>query len=591
MSFGTEVVGTGQTTFRVWAPEAPSLQLELCDSGTLLDMQSVSNGCYELTADAPAGARYRYILPNGLRVPDPASRFQPEDTDGPSMVIDPRSYSWQDLPWKGRPWEEAVLYELHIGTFTPEGTFRAAIAKLDHLLDLGVTAVEIMAIGDFAGARGWGYDGVLMYAPDSAYGTPDDLKALVDAAHARGLMVILDVVYNHFGPEGNYLPQLFPDICTNRYTTPWGQALNFDAKHSEKTREFIIHNALYWIEEFRMDGLRLDAVHAIIDSSSTHILDELAHRVHGIAGDRQIHLILESDDTVWHRLIRDSASMPLLSTAQWNHDSRELAHAAITASQRLPDDLITIERLGRALVEGFTSEPPKFGSGHDRVPAPVRIPPSGFISFLQTHDLIGNRLRGERLNHLAPANILDALRAIYLLLPQIPMLFMGEEWAASTPFPYFCDFDGDLAEAIRWGRLEQFTTSAERGDAAFLASIPDPVDEQTFLSAKLRWSERVEQGHAETMQLYRDLLRTRRDQIIPRLRTFVEENGTFQILNASCLQVQWKLNGGALRLDLNLSGEQSAHFAESRGHRIWLQGTETSSTHLGPWSVRWTVED
>ena len=306
MPFGAEIQLDGMVRFRVWAPEAPSLRLALENCAELLPMKPVMNGWHELTtAAAKTGSRYRFVLPGGLHVPDPVSRFQPEDVDGPSAVTDPRSFVWQTQNWYGRPWAETVLYELHIGTFTPEGTFRAAVGKLDHLSALGITAIEIMSVGDFPGARNWGYDGVLLYAPDSSYGTPDDLKHLVDAAHQRDIQVIVDVVYNHFGPEGNYIPQLFPDICTDRYSTPWGQALNFDSRHGERTREFIIHNALYWIEEFRMDGLRLDAVHAIIDSSSIHVLDELARQVRSVTFDRHVHLILESDDTMWIRLIRD----------------------------------------------------------------------------------------------------------------------------------------------------------------------------------------------------------------------------------------------------------------------------------------------
>ncbi len=592
MNFGAEMGADGNVTFRVWAPEASTLQLELSSAGTLLPMQSISNGCHELTIPASHGTLYRFVLPSGLRVPDPASRYQPNDAGGPSMVVDPRRFQWRCTDWKGRSWDEAVLYELHIGTFTPEGTFSAARQRLPYLVSLGVTAVEIMAIGDFPGARGWGYDGVAMYAPDANYGTPDDLKALVDEAHALGLMVLLDVVYNHFGPEGNYLPQLFPDVCTNRYSTPWGAALNFDAQHSSKTREFIIQNALYWLEEFQMDGLRLDAVHAIIDASPVHVLDELAHRVREAAADRHVHLILESDDTVWHRLIRDTASMPLLSTAQWNHDAKELAHVALTPPSA--DGVPEMHRLGRALTEGFTSEPAKFGSGHDRVEAPVRIPPGGFVAFLQTHDLVGNRLRGERLSHLASMQVLRALSSVYLLLPQIPMLFMGEEWAASTPFPYFCDFSGDLADAVRKGRLDQFTTPQQREDTAFLATVPDPLDPQTFLSAKLHWHELAELEHAAMLDHYRGLLHTRQQKIVPLLRHLQDHNGSFVVTGERCMTVAWRTGGDAaqgstLRLEMNLSAAAGAVLEEPAGESLWMEGEMLPNGRLGPWSVRWTL--
>ena len=360
MPFGAEVQQDGRVRFRVWAPEASQMLLKLDHREGTLALASSSDGWHELvTSEAAAGSRYRYVLPDGNAAPDPVSRFQPEDVDGPSLVVDPCSFAWQTEAWKGRAWQEAVLYELHIGTFTPPGTFRAAIDKLDYLASLGITAIEIMSVGDFPGRWNWGYDGVFLYAPESSYGTPNDLKSFIDAAHKRDMMVIMDVVYNHFGPEGNYLPQYFPDICTDRYMTPWGKALNFDARHSEQTRAFIIHNALYWIEEFRVDGLRLDAVHAIIDSSSVHVLDELARRVREVAEGRHVHLILESDDTMWARLLRDATLNPLLSTAQWNHDCKQLAILGLTSGRSVEDDTRNTALLGCALIEGFTSQPPK----------------------------------------------------------------------------------------------------------------------------------------------------------------------------------------------------------------------------------------
>ena len=590
MPFGAELQPDGQVRFRVWAPEAPLLKLHLEDNPELLLMTPVADGWHELTTSrARIGSCYRFVLPNGLEVPDPVSRYQPNDVNGASTVVDPYAYTWRTPGWKGRCWEEAVLYELHIGTFTPEGTYAAAIQKLDHLVSLGITAIEIMSLGEFPGAWNWGYDGVLPYAPDANYGAPDDLKRLVDAAHERRLMVILDVVYNHFGPEGNYIPQYFPDICTDRYATPWGQALNFDARHGEQTRSFIIHNALYWIEEFRMDGLRLDAVHAIIDSSSTHVLDELAQRVRSIAHDRHVHLVLESDDTMWHRLIRDDASTPLLSTAQWNHDSKQLLVLGLTSGRTAEQDTVDSELLGKALVDGFTSQPPKgLPIQEGDVPQPPEyIPPAGFIAFIQTHDLVGNRIRGERVGQLAKPDAVRAIAAIYLLSPQIPMLFMGEEWAASTPFPYFCDFSGDLAEAVRKGRIEQFTTPEEREDPAFFASIPDPLAEQTFLSAKLQWEELGQEPHAGLLSFYRRILQVRHQRIMTMLKDSPEPPASYEVRGPRSLLVRWSMKEGGLCLYANLADEPSALFPAPSEDILWLQGSFAAPGQLAPWSVCW----
>ncbi len=595
MPFGAQLQADGSVRFRVWAPEADQLQIALEGHREPLPMHCGHDGWHELrTALATAGSRYRYLLPNGLAVPDPVSRYQPEDVEGPSQVMDPESYRWQHAEWRGRPWEETILYELHIGTFTPGGTFLAAIERLDYLLELGVTAIEIMSLGEFPGGRNWGYDGVLLYAPDGNYGHPDDLKALVDAAHARGLMVILDVVYNHFGPEGNYLPQFYPDICTDRYQTPWGQALNFDDVNGERTREFILHNALYWIEEFRMDGLRLDAVHAIIDSSATHILDELATSVRAVAGHRHVHLILESDEVMWNRLQRDGRSNPLLSTAQWNHDSKQLLVLGLTSGREAGEDALDTELLGMSLTDGFTSVPPTSVMVNDEIvwtppQLPAHIPPGGFVSFLQTHDLVGNRLRGERVSDLARGEVVHALAAVYLLAPQIPMLFMGEEWGASSPFPYFCSFRGELGEAVRRGRLEQFATVAERADPAFLATVPDPLAESTFVSAKLRWEERGEGRHAESMAVYRRLLGVRRERIVPLLRGVPETAGEFAVRGPRTLEVRWRLPAGELRVDANLGDEAGPELSALEGEVLDLQGTMQGAVVPGAWTVRWSL--
>ena len=310
MPFGAELRADGTVRFRLWAPSHDTILVELDDGARSHVMGAGDDGWHELvTADAHAGTRYRFILPDGLRVPDPASRRQADDVHGASVVVDPAAHVWRDDGWAGRPWQEAVVYELHIGTFTPEGTFRAAIGKLDHLVDLGVTAIEIMPVAAFPGRRNWGYDGVLLFAPANAYGSPDDLKALVDAAHAAGLMVLLDVVYNHFGPEGAYIHAIAPQAFTERHHTPWGAAID---TRVGPVREFFIHNALYWIEEFHFDGLRLDAVHAIHDDGPRHLLSELAERVRQTCPRRPVHLILENEDNQASLLVRDGdATAPL----------------------------------------------------------------------------------------------------------------------------------------------------------------------------------------------------------------------------------------------------------------------------------------
>ncbi len=393
MPFGAEPQADGRVRFRLWAPPHREVRIEL--EGATAVMEAVGEGWHELVTDrARPGTRYRFVLPNGLHVPDPASRYQPEDVHGPSEVIDPAAYVWRDAGWTGRPWGEAVVYELHIGAFTPEGTFRAAIGKLDHLVALGVTGIEIMPIGDFPGRRNWGYDGVLPYAPDSSYGRPEDLKALVEAAHARGLMVLLDVVYNHFGPEGAYIHAIAPQTFTDRHKTPWGAAINFDGPESGPVREFVIHNALYWIEEFHLDGLRLDAVHAIHDDSPKQFLEELAERVRAAMPDRHIHLILENEENQAKRLARGEDGEPRWYTAQWNDDVHHALHVAASGETKgyYADYKGDTEKLGRALAEGFAFQGEVMPyRGHPRGELSADLPPTAFVAFIQNHDQVGNR--------------------------------------------------------------------------------------------------------------------------------------------------------------------------------------------------------
>ena len=556
-----------------------------------MPMLADGHGWHELTVtDAGAGNRYRYVLPDGTTVPDPASRFQPEDIAGPSEVIDPAAHAWQDGAWQGRPWSELILYELHVGTFTPEGSFRAALQRLDHLVELGVTAIELMTIADFAGTRNWGYDSVLLYAPDSAYGTPEDLKTFVEAAHGRGLLVILDVVYNHFGPEGNYLPRYFPQILSKEHQTAWGPALNFDGECSGEVREFILHNALFWLAEYNMDGLRLDATHAILDNGPRHLLDELATRVHAFAKaeDRPIHLILENENNIARRLTRSSDGEVNCYTAQWNHDIDHLLGAGFMGAmdERKGEDTGETDRLAKAISEGFVIAAQEH---HEEYESGCHVPPNAFVSFLQSHDLVGNRIFGERVTSLLPRETVRALVAVALLLPQAPMLFMGEEWGATSPFPYFCDFHGTLSEDVQRGRREQISklpgVSQEDLDKA-----PNPQAESTFRSAQLKWDELEAPAHAAWMALYKSLLSTRREHIAPLLRRLSGRCGHYEVLGPGQLKANWVLAAGArLQLAANLSHEATQGFGAAPGEVLWTEGTADPEGNFGPWTVRWSL--
>lgn len=596
MPYGTEIEPDGRVRFRILAPGATSVAVALEGKDVVLRMQAQPDGWYELTTDqVQAGARYRYVLPDGTRVPDPASRFQPQDVHGPSEVIDPASHVWTDGEWRGRPWSEAVVYELHIGTFTEEGTFRAAIAKLDHLAELGVTAIEVMPIADFTGTRNWGYDGVLLYAPDSSYGRPEDLKALVEAAHLRGLMVMLDVVYNHFGPDGNYLSLYAPQFFTKKHKTPWGDSVNYDDEGSEDVREFAIHNALYWIEEFHLDGLRFDAVHQIKDDSPNHLLDEMAERIRALRVSRPIHLVLENEKNQASRLRRDEAGHPIHYTAQWNDDMHHVLHTAATLEKHgyYKDYAEDTEKLGRALAQGFAFQGQVMQCiGSERGEPSAFLPPTAFVAFMQNHDQIGNRAFGERINAIASPEAVHAIAAIYLLLPQTPMLFMGEEWGSSKPFPFFCDFPGELGELVRKGRREEFASVPEFQDPEKRERIPDPQAEKTFRAGKLDWAEARQGVHAEWLGWYKQILRVRHQQIVPLIEQIAGHAGDFQVLGPCAVLVRWKVDHRLqLTLTANLSNHALENVSEVGGHTIWQEGAAQDSGHMTPWSVRWSLQE
>ncbi len=588
LPFGAEIHPKGGVFFRFFAPAVKAVQVAI-EGRERLPMLADGHGWHALhVADAAAGTLYRYVLEDGTEVPDPVSRFQPRDVAGPSEVIDPCAYCWRETAWTGRPWAEAVLYEMHVGAFTSQGTLQAATDRLDHLAALGVTAIELMTMGDFAGLRNWGYDSVLLYAPDSAYGRPEDLKAFVDAAHARGIMVILDVVYNHFGPEGNYLPRYFPDIFSKDHKTAWGPSLNFDGEHSREVRELVIENALYWLDEYNMDGLRLDATHAMIDNGPRHILQELCERVHAFAGDRHVHLILENENNIAKMLTRADCGTCDCYTAQWNHDIDHLLGAGFmgTMQDRLADDKGETDRLGKALSEGFVIAAQE---NKEEFEAGCHVPPNAFVSFLQSHDLVGNRIFGERVTSLLPAETVRALVAVALLLPQTPMLFMGEEWGATSPFPYFCDFHGDLSEAVQKGRCEEIS-KLPGVSPEDLKNAPNCQAESTFRSAQLKWEELEQPEHAAWMTLYRELLRVRRERVAPLLQHLSARCGRYRVLGPGGLAIEWKLAGNKhLRLDANLWHEPRGGFDAVTGAEIWVEGQVVGAGELGAWAVRWSL--
>lgn len=601
MPFGCEILSDGSVAFRLWAPGLPNVSLRLFQGGQQSNwpMRVAADGWHKLIlANACTNDLYQFVLPDGLAVPDPASRFNPQDVHGPSMIVDPTAFDWPDNDWMGRPWDEAVLYELHVGTFSPTGTFAGVEEQLDYLVDLGITAIDIMPVADFPGLRNWGYDGVLPFAPDARYGTPDDFKRLVAAAHARGLMVILDVVYNHFGPEGNYLHAYAPEFFNPRHQTPWGAAINFDGASCRIVRNFFIHNALYWLEEYHLDGLRLDAIHAICDDSPIHIVEELCQVVHSGPGQqRQIHLILENDRNQSRYLSRDRHRHVRLATAQWNDDIHHALHVITTGEM---DGYYAdyaeapLEQLGRCLSEGFAfqGDPSRFREGVLRGEPSRHLPPAAFINFLQTHDQIGNRAMGERLCHLAKPEAIEAVAAIILLAPQPPMLFMGEEFFAPQPFLFFCDFSPELAQSVTEGRRREFAHFAEFSDPEAQARIPDPNDEDTFARCILHWQEPLQPAQQHMLMHYRHLLALRRQLIVPMLPRIKHGKACFSRPSPAILQVQWPLQGGKLTLLANLS-EAAAQLPESNGFGQCLystvphDGTFSMQGSLPAWSTAW----
>ena len=552
MPFGAAVLANGTTRFRLWAPDAAKAWVEF-DNGDTVRMSTEPDGWYAAVAPIGASAGYRYRIVDGegvtLSVPDPAARAQWQDLAGSSIVIDAARYYWRHPEWRGRPWHETVLYELHVGAL---GGFNGVRARLPELARLGITAVELMPVAEFPGARNWGYDGVLPFSPEASYGSPDDLKALIDTAHGLGSMVFLDVVYNHFGPDGNYLHHYARRFFRDDVHTPWGAAIDFRVP---EVREFFIQNALMWLMEYRFDGLRLDAVHAITERDW---LGELAARVRlAVEPGRHVHLVLENEQNT-ATLLGDAGPF----AAQWNDDGHNVLHVLLTGEHEAYYAAYAdspARRLARVLQDGFCYQG-EASPIHDNAPRgepSAHLPPTSFVLFLQNHDQIGNRAMGERLTQLAHPDALRAAHALLLLSPQIPMLFMGEEWGARCPFLYFTSHRGTLADAVREGRRREFAKFTAFADPRQRERIPDPNDEHTYLASWPGEASLADPEQLGWLSRTHALLALRHTHIVPRLAG-ARALDALPLGSAGAL-ARWRLNDGCiLTLVLNLGAQPVA---------------------------------
>ena len=536
---GATLQPDGATSFSLWAPDARSVAVRLGD-GSVHSLNHQDDGWYSARIACGAGTSYRLIIDDDLSVADPASRYQPKGIDGPSCVVDPNAYPWQHNDWQGRPWHETVIYELHPAAC---GGFAGICQRLPELQELGITAIELMPVSEHPGQHNWGYDGVFPFAPQSSLGTPDELRQLVDAAHGLGLMVFMDVVYNHFGPHGNYLASYASAFFDPEQHTPWGAAINFSRG---EVADFFCENALMWLSEYRIDGLRLDAVHAIPDQQ---FLRQLAERIRdSLPSDRHVHLMLENE--------RNQASLLEAGyDAQWNDDGHHALHVLLTGEgESYYSDFVqdTTIKLARCMREGFIYQGETSRNGAARGEPSGHLPPTAFILFLQNHDQIGNRALGERLINLADHRAIKAALGLVLLCPMIPMLFMGEEWGCEQPFLYFTDHPEDLAKAVREGRRNEFADFSAFADEQLRQRIPDPNAAPTYLTSVPDRDLGNHTLQADWLGHYRELLRVRHEQVIPRLPGTESDQTT--ILGKKAICASWRLGDGSrLRIDLNLS--------------------------------------
>lgn len=564
---GSRLTRNGPCHFALWAPDCRTVALELA-SGVHHPLLSEEGGWFRGTYDCPAGTGYRFSV-DGQPVPDPASRAQPNGVHGFSQVVDHAAYAWQTQNWRGRPWHETVLYELHVGL---SDGFAGVEARLPALQKLGITAIELMPLAAFPGTRSWGYDGVLPFAPASTYGTPDQLKQMIDSAHALGLMVFIDVVYNHFGPDGNYLGQYASDFFRSDIQTPWGAAIDFRRR---EVRDFFCENALMWLVDYRVDGLRLDAVHAINDQS---FLVELAERSRAaVEPGRHVHLVLENEHN----------SAELLQqgfTAQWNDDGHNVLHALLTGEHEgyyadFADD--TTHKLARCLAEGFVYQGQPSRHGRNRGEPSGHLPPSAFVLFLQNHDQIGNRALGERLTTLTEKNALKAATALLLLSPMVPLLFMGEEFGAAQPFLYFTDHSQELATRVLNGRRNEFAEFSCYADKAARERIPDPNAASTYAASRLPGDMVSIPIHQDWQMFYRELLALRHWLIIPRLPGTRAVNA--QVIATGAVSALWQLGDGSrLRIDINLSAEDArVNPPSTHATMVFASGVDSASYRFG----------
>ncbi|MPR02223.1 malto-oligosyltrehalose trehalohydrolase [Pseudomonas sp. MAFF 212408] len=560
---GAIMLDAQHTRFALWAPDAFYVSVEL-ENGKSIAMLPQADGWFETEIQCPAGTLYRYNIDGEMDVPDPASRAQAADVHGWSVVVDPLAYQWRHSNWQGRPWHEAVIYEVHVGAL---GGYAGVEQHLPRLAELGVTAIELMPLAQFPGERNWGYDGVLPYAPQASYGTPEQLKQLVDSAHEHGLAVILDVVYNHFGPDGNYLGQYAKGFFQEDVHTPWGAGIDFDRR---EVRDFFLDNALMWLLEYRFDGLRLDAVHAI---DNPGFLEELAQRVRQQTDTgRHVWLVLENE-------FNQASLLEHSFDAQWNDDGHNALHVLLTGeTDAYYSDFAkdTTAKLARCLSEGFIYQGHTTRHGHTRGEPSGHLPPSAFVLFLQNHDQIGNRAFGERLHQLCSPQALKAATALLLLSPMIPLMFMGDEVNASEPFLFFTDHHGELAEAVREGRRSEFAEFAAFQDPERRERIPDPNALTTFLQSAPTLTEN------EHAQFYRHLLSLRHQHIVPHLPGTVALGA--QVLADGAVTARWRLgNGSVLQIDLNLSATPLNHPAPQH---LLFETPATGGAQLAPFSAR-----
>lgn len=570
IGWGPRLLDDNLVAFSVWAPDAPDIKLVTGFAD--LPMDRSPDGWHSLTVSGiRPGDRYSLRLPDSRTVPDPAARAQADDVHGASVLVDHAAYDWKNGDFRGRPWEETIILEIHVGTFTPEGTFRAAIAKLPEIREAGITAIELMPVAQFRGNRGWGYDGVLHYAPHAAYGTPDDLKALVDAAHGLGMMVFLDVVYNHFGPEGNHLHAYATSFFRSDDPTPWGASIDF---HNPAVRRYFADNAAMWLGDYRLDGLRFDATEQIRDESEVHFLVELTADLRKRFADRHVHLIAEDQRGLRSLLARGDDGSPSIFTATWSDSLHHCLHVLTTGEAkgyyaRFSEDLWTY--LLRALTEGFVFP-------HEESGPAAAVPPNAYVNYLQNHDQIGNRAFGDRLNTLLQPDLMEVLTAMMMLIPHTPMLFQGEDFNDTSPFCFFADFEGDLAEAMRKGRVMEAENFGGMPAGKTRADLPDPMAMETFDRSKIDWSRaETDEGRKARLRL-RALADARQRHLAPLLAAG-KGVATCHVhpLDEGLIAIDWTFATGKLCLRANLTGG-TAPMPEVEGEIIFAQ-TAAGSVH------------